>query len=80
MKTKRITRIARKKRKKKEQPKYNIFNNQTIGGAVLMFIPIAIELIAIIFFDSWVVSVWMIVIFVAGLIAFIRGLVTGRGE
>ena len=70
----------RKKRKRLEEPKYKLFNNQTIGGAVLMVIPIAIELIAIVFFGSWVISVWMIVIFVAGLIAFIKGLVTGRGE
>ena len=72
-------RPKRKRKKMSDDEGYRFFNGQTIGGAVLMFIPIAIEL-ACLACGFWFINVWMVIAFIAGLVTLIKGLLTGRNE
>jgi len=64
-----------RRRRRFEPPPYNLFNNQTIAGSIAIVLSITIMGIALYFDVCWY---GLLFFTVAGFIALIRGLVTGR--
>lgn len=64
-----------RRRRRFEPPPYNLFNNQTIAGSIAIVLSIAVMGIALFFDVCWY---GLLFVTVAGVIALIRGLVSGR--
>ncbi|MCU0703090.1 MAG: hypothetical protein MUF18_03770 [Fimbriiglobus sp.] len=67
----------RPRRRRRREPEYKLFNKQTIGGAICIFIGVTV-FVVLLFFD--IIWFWMLILTVIGFISLIRGLVTGRDQ